>query len=196
MSYCFLRITIGGKKPIPETPDKDYIVVELFDHIVPQTAENFRALCTGEKGVGASGCKLWFKGSLFHRVIPGFMIQGGDFTMGNGRGGESIYGDFTMGNGRGGESIYGRKFADEGFERKHDRAGLLSMANAGPNTNTSQFFITLAPQPGLDGKHVVFGQVVEGMDIRIVEAIGSTPTKNDKPKLDVKIVQCGQLQSK
>ncbi|CAE6458671.1 unnamed protein product [Rhizoctonia solani] len=179
MSYCFLRITIGGKKPIPETPDKDYIVVELFDHIVPQTAENFRALCTGEKGVGASGCKLWFKGSVFHRVIPGFMIQGGDFTMGNGRGGESIY---------------GRKFADEGFERKHDRAGLLSMANAGPNTNTSQFFITLAPQPGLDGKHVVFGQVVEGMDI--VEAIGSTPTKNDKPKLDVKIVQCGQLQSK
>ncbi|KAH7337028.1 CRE-CYN-2 protein, partial [Rhizoctonia solani] len=177
--HCFLRITIGGEKPIPETPDKDYIVIELYNDIAPQTAENFRALCTGEKGIGASGSKLWFQGSVFHRVIPGFMIQGGDFTMGNGHGGESIY---------------GRKFADESFECKHDRAGLLSMANTGQNTNTSQFFITLASQPGLDGKNVVFGEVVEGMDV--VKAIGSTPTNNNKPKLEVKIVQCGQLQPK
>ncbi|CAE6464131.1 unnamed protein product [Rhizoctonia solani] len=177
MTYCFLRITIGGKKPIPETPDKDYIVVKLYDD-VPVAAENFRALCTGEKGVGASGCKLCFQGSIFHRVVPGFVIQGGDFTHGNGRGGESIY---------------GRKFADENFDYEHDRQGLLSMANAGPNTNTSQFFITLGPQSGLDDEHVVFGEVVEGWEI--VKAIESTPTKNEKPKKDVKIVQCGQLQS-
>ncbi|CAE6513996.1 unnamed protein product [Rhizoctonia solani] len=179
MTFCFLRITIDGKKPLPETPDNDYIVVQLYNDIVPQTAENFRALCTGEKGIGASGCKLWFQESTFHRVVPGFVIQGGDFTIGNGQGGESIY---------------GRKFADESFECKHDRAGLLSMANSGQNTNTSQFFITLAPQPGLDGKHVVFGEVVEGMEI--VEAIENTPTKNDKPTLEIKIVQSGQLEAK
>ncbi|KAJ1303285.1 hypothetical protein OPQ81_011482 [Rhizoctonia solani] len=178
MVYCFLRITIGGNKPISETPDKDYIVVRLYDD-VPITTENFRALCTGEKGIGSSGTKLSFQGSIFHRVVPGFVIQGGDFTHGNGRGGESIY---------------GRKFADESFQHKHDRAGLLSMANSGPNTNTSQFFITLAPQPGLDDKHVVFGEVVEGWEI--VEAIGNVSIKNEKPKKDVKIVQCGQLQSK
>ncbi|CAE6442629.1 unnamed protein product [Rhizoctonia solani] len=179
MTFCFLRITIDGEKPLPEAPDNDYIVVQLYRDIVPQTAENFRALCTGEKGIGASGYKLWFQDSTFHRVVPGHMIQGGDFTMGNGHGGESIY---------------GRKFADESFECKHDRAGLLSMANSGQNTNTSQFFITLAPQPGLDGKHVVFGEVVEGMEI--VEAIESTPTKNDRPTLEVKIVQSGQLEAK
>ncbi|CAE6413609.1 Peptidyl-prolyl cis-trans isomerase OS=Unspecified eudicot DB-1992 PE=2 SV=1 [Rhizoctonia solani AG-1 IB] len=179
MPYCFLRITIGGKKPIPEAPDKDYIVIQLYDD-VPITAENFRALCTGEKGIGSSGNNLSFRGSMFHRVVPGFVIQGGDFTQGNGYGGESIY---------------GRKFADESFARKHDRPGLLSMANAGPNTNTSQFFITLAPQPGLDNKHVVFGEVVEGWEI--VQAIENTPIKKgkEKPKSDVKIVQCGQLQS-
>ncbi|QRW20159.1 peptidyl-prolyl cis-trans isomerase, cyclophilin-type protein [Rhizoctonia solani] len=183
MPYCFLRITIGGKKPVPETPDKDYIVVKLYDD-VPITAENFRALCTGEKGVGASGNNLSYRGSMFHRVVPGFVIQGGE-----------IFRRFYSWEWIRGESIYGRKFADESFARKHDRPGLLSMANAGPNTNTSQFFITLAPQPGLDNKHVVFGEVVEGWEI--VQAIENTPIKKgkEKPKSDVKIVQCGQLQS-
>merc|ERR1711924_250769 len=118
----------------------------------PKTSKNFQALCTGEMGTGASGKELTFKGSAFHRIIPRFMCQGGDFTRGNGTGGESIYGE---------------KFADEwdsGFIT-HKKPYLLSMANAGPNTNGSQFFITLAPATHLDGKHVVFGQVTAGEDI-------------------------------
>ncbi|CAH9111637.1 unnamed protein product [Cuscuta epithymum] len=153
------------------------IVMELFSDIVPRTAENFRALCTGEKGVGVStGKPLHYKGCIFHRIIKGFMAQGGDFSKGNGTGGESIYGG---------------KFADENFKLDHSEAGLLSMANSGPNTNGSQFFILFKRQPHLDGKHVVFGKVVKGMDIlRKMEQVGASDGKSSAL---VKIIDCGEV---
>jgi len=148
----------------------------LFGSVVPKTAENFRALCTGEKGVGTKGKPLHYKGSKFHRIIPNFMIQGGDFTDGNGRGGESIY---------------GAKFDDENFIVKHTKEGYLSMANAGKNTNGSQFFITTVATPWLDGKHVIFGKVIEGMDlIKKVESIGS---QSGTPSKSVSISDSGEL---
>jgi peptidylprolyl isomerase len=164
-----LDVSIGGEPA-------GTLTLELFADVVPKTAENFRALCTGEKGMGKSGKPLSYKGSSFHRIIPGFMIQGGDFTRGNGTGGESIYGE---------------KFADENFQLKHTGPGILSMANAGPNTNGSQFFITVAETPWLDGKHVVFGKVVDGMDVlKKMEEQGS---RSGQTKADVVLSDCKQL---
>jgi peptidylprolyl isomerase len=150
------------------------IIFELFSD-VPLTAENFRAICTGELGIGKSNKPLHYKDSVFHRIIPGFMLQGGDIIVGNGTSGESIYGP---------------RFKDENFLHRHTEPGLLSMANSGPNTNQSQFFITAAPCPWLDGKHVVFGRVTENMSLlRDMEALGSASGKTSRR---ISIANCGQ----
>ncbi|XP_057961990.1 peptidyl-prolyl cis-trans isomerase-like [Malania oleifera] len=150
------------------------IVMELFADTMPRTAENLCALCTSKKGVGKRRKPLHFKGSTFHRVIPDFMCQGSNFTNGNGIGGESIYGE---------------KFADENFIKKHTGPGVLSMANAGPNTNGSQFFICTVKTTWLDRKHMVFGQVVEGLDVmKTIEKVGSSSERTSKP---MKVSDCG-----
>uniref|UniRef100_K3WKU3 Peptidyl-prolyl cis-trans isomerase n=1 Tax=Globisporangium ultimum (strain ATCC 200006 / CBS 805.95 / DAOM BR144) TaxID=431595 RepID=K3WKU3_GLOUD len=165
----FFDVSIGGKPT-------GRLVFELRADVVPKTAENFRQLCTGEAGIGKSGKPLHYKGSKFHRIIPNFMCQGGDFTRGNGTGGESIYGE---------------KFADEKFELKHEGVGVLSMANAGPNTNGSQFFLTTVDCPWLDTAHVVFGQITEGKDVlEKMEAQGSSSGATRAP---VVIEDCGEL---
>ena len=158
----FLKIRIGSE-------DAGRMVIELFSDVVPRTAENFRCLCTGEKGFG-------YKGSPFHRIIPQFMCQGGDFTQQNGTGGKSIYGS---------------RFEDENFKLKHTGPGVVSMANSGPNTNGSQFFLCTAKTEWLDNKHVVFGHVIDGLDVmRKMEKVGTQSGKTSRP---VVIADCGEL---
>lgn len=168
---CFLDVSIGGEL-------EGRIVVELYPDVVPRTVENFRALCTGEKGIGAeTGSPLHYKGVPFHRVVRGFIIQGGDISAHDGTGGESIYGP---------------KFDDENFQLKHERKGMLSMANTGPNTNGSQFFISTTRTSHLDGKHVVFGKVIKGMGV--VRSIEHNPTdEEDRPFNEVLIEDCGEI---
>ncbi|KAL4438419.1 hypothetical protein ABPG74_009458 [Tetrahymena malaccensis] len=167
----FFDIQIGEEEP-------QRVEFELFKNIAPKTAENFRALCTGEKGTGVSGKPLHYKGSIFHRLIKDFMIQGGDFT------------NF---NGTGGESIYGSKFPDEAFKAKHTKRGLLSMANSGPNTNGSQFFITFKKTEWLDGKHVVFGAVTK--NIEFLDKLENSPCEGENPSPSIKVVDCGVVKA-
>lgn len=166
----FLDIAIEG-----ESAGK--LIFELRPDVVPKTAENFRRLCVGGNGKTENGTEIHFKGCKFHRIIPRFMAQGGDFTKGNGTGGQSIY---------------GARFNDENFQLKHTHPGLLSMANAGPNTNGSQFFITFVPCPWLDGKHVVFGHLVEGWELlKHIETYGSD---SGAPRGKVVIADCGEVE--
>mmetsp|Transcript_65856 Transcript_65856/g.77376 ORF Transcript_65856/g.77376 Transcript_65856/m.77376 type:complete len:181 (+) Transcript_65856:32-574(+) len=165
----FFDISIGGSP-------KGRVEIELYSDVVPRTVENFRCLCTGEKGMGRNGKLLHFKGSTFHRVIPGFMCQGGDITRYNGTGGESIYGD---------------KFKDENFRLKHTGPGILSMANSGKDTNGSQFFLCTAETPWLDDKHVVFGKIISGMDV--VSAIEQVGSESGRTRVPVAVSDSGQL---
>jgi cyclophilin family peptidyl-prolyl cis-trans isomerase len=180
MSRVFFDIEWEGpvlganNKPTSETKvQSGRINFTLYDDVVPKTARNFKELCTGQNGFG-------YKGSSFHRIIPEFMLQGGDFTRGNGTGGKSIYGE---------------KFADENFTKKHTRPGLLSMANAGPNTNGSQFFVTTVPTSWLDGRHVVFGEVADDESMKVVKALEATGSSSGAIRYSKKptIVDCGAL---
>ncbi|KAI8147063.1 peptidyl-prolyl cis-trans isomerase cyp5 [Fennellomyces sp. T-0311] len=167
----FFDIAINGKPT-------GRLTFKLFSDVVPKTAENFRVLCSKSDKTTAAGIPLSYKDTHFHRIIPGFMAQGGDFTHGDGRGGESIY---------------GRTFPDENFKSKHTGRGILSMANAGPNTNGSQFFICFDETPWLNGAHTVFGQMTEGNEVLdLIEQCGS---QSGRPVASVKITDCGEIKN-
>ena len=167
---CYFDVSVNGKA-------RGRIVFGLFGKHAPKTCENFRALCTGERGTSSkSGKTLTYEGSCFHRIVKGFACQGGDFTLQNGKGGESVYGE---------------EFEDEAFGISHSAAGILSMANRGPNTNSSQFFITTGAASSLDDKHVAFGRVLEGMDV--VSACDKVGTESGQPLGQVCITKCGEL---
>ena len=189
-ALCSFAKTLDN--PLAEVTEKVYFDIEMdghpagrivfgmFGNVVPKTVKNFSSLATGDAGVGNSGKPLHFKGSHFHRVIPGFMAQGGDFTKGDGTGGESIYGD---------------RFDDENFELKHSKPYLLSMANAGPNTNGSQFFITFVETSWLNGRHTVFGEVLEGKEVvDELEEIGNLNGSGRTTKTAT-IADCGVLEA-
>lgn len=163
MTTAFFDIAIGGKQA-------GRVCMDLYEKDVPKTVRNFKELCTGQNGYG-------YEGSCFHRVIPGFMCQGGDFTKGNGTGGKSIYGN---------------KFEDENFIHKHTGEGILSMANCGPNTNGSQFFLCTVATPHLNGKHVVFGKVTADT-MPVVKKIEAVGDRSGKTSQEVKIVKSGVL---
>ncbi|CAG9311510.1 unnamed protein product [Blepharisma stoltei] len=165
----FFDITIDDKY-------EGRIIFGLYGKVVPKTVENFRALCTGENGVNGEGIPLHYKGSTFHMIVPGLMIQGGDFTRGDGSGGESIY---------------ARRFDDENFALSHKAAGILSMGNLGPNCNSSLFIVTTKPAPLLDGRNVVFGEVIEGYDV--VKKIESKGSLDGTQSAKVVISDSGEL---
>eukprot|EP01018_Ginkgo_biloba_P012013 Gb_38344 [translate_table: standard] len=173
LAYLASQQAKRERENLEEITHRVYLDIEIDG----QRAENFRALCTGEKGKGASGKRLHYKGTPFHRIIPGFMIQGGDV----------VYGD-----GRGGDSIYGGTFPDENFKLKHSSAGVVAMANSGPDSNGSQFFITTVKASWLDGEHVVFGKVIQGMDT-VYAVEGGAGTYSGKPRKKVRIIDSGEI---
>nr|BAF81521.1 putative peptidyl-prolyl cis-trans isomerase [Brassica rapa] len=166
----FLDIDIEGQR-------LGRIVIGLYGNVVPKTVENFRALCTGEKGQASSGKPLHYKGTQFHRIVSGFVVQGGDI----------IHGD-----GKGSESTYGGTFPDENFKAKHSHAGVVAMANTGPDSNGSQFFITTIKATWLEGEHVVFGKVIQGMD-NVFAIEGGAGTYSGKPRKKVVIADSGEI---
>lgn len=170
------QISLTDTKVYLNIKNHGQIIIKLFTHITPKTCENFRVLCTGERGYTNLGQHLSYKNSILHRMIPNFMYQGGDIVNGDGTGSTSIYGDY---------------FDDENFILKHDNLGMLSMANSGPNTNGCQFFITTVPSPHLDGKHVVFGQIIQGL--HILKQIEKYSSKTGVPTKKIRISDCGQI---
>ncbi|KAI4890936.1 hypothetical protein NFI96_033192 [Prochilodus magdalenae] len=168
--FVYMDIEIGGEAA-------GRLLFELFSDVCPKTCKNFKALCTGEAGMSQKQLELCYKGSLFHRVVPNGWVQGGDIT--------------PAGKGNGGESIYGPTFEDESFAMSHNKRGILGMANQGPHSNGSQFYITLQPAPWMDRNYVAFGQVVEGTEV--LKTLEEVPTYNERPKLDCRIVECGRF---
>ena len=169
-SIVFFDICVGESK-------SERVYFELFNNITPKTCENFRQLCTGEQI--RNGKPIGYKNTHFHRIVKDFVVQGGDFIFGNGKGSYSIYGE---------------TFPDENFRVNHNKEGILSMANTGPNTNGCQFFITLGKCPWLDGKHVAFGQVLDSNSMNIIKRISKVDVdEQSRPKIPVEIIQCGQM---